>query len=363
MKLFTKKVRGLLAILCIAAMVLTACGDGAGTTETEQETGTEADLQARIQALEEENAQLRAQLEQYTGTESQAAETQPVESQPVETQPAETQVAESQPVETAQEQQTEEAQPQEDKLNIVVFGDSIWDMDRSETGIAAQVAEYMNANVYNCAIGGTRASMKDGESDVDYENWDSTSLTGMCYVMRGLVDTNFLEGYPAGGVIRNVDPKTVDYYIIAYGLNDYFSGAPIAVSDGDKYDPHGYTGALNNALELLKGASPDAQFLLISPTYCQFYENGYMVTDSNMKNYGQGTLTDYANACRNVAEMANTLYIDAYSTMGINGYTAEDYLEDGVHLTEEGRTLYARAVSSCLKYGKPGEVSGNSVYY
>ena len=38
MKLFTKKVRGLLAILCIAAMVLTACGDGAGTTETEQET-------------------------------------------------------------------------------------------------------------------------------------------------------------------------------------------------------------------------------------------------------------------------------------------------------------------------------------
>ena len=363
MKLFTKKVRGLLAILCIAAMVLTACGDGAGTMETEQETGTEADLQARIQALEEENAQLRAQLEQYTGTESQAAETQPVESQPVETQPAETQVAESQPAETAQEQQTEEEQPQEDKLNIVVFGDSIWDMDRSETGIAAQVAEYMNANVYNCAIGGTRATMKDGESDVDYENWDSTSLTGMCYVMRGLVDTNFLEGYPAGGVIRNVDPKTVDYYIIAYGLNDYFSGAPIAVSDGDKYDPHGYTGALNNALELLKGASPDAQFLLISPTYCQFYENGYMVTDSNMKNYGQGTLTDYANACRNVAEMANTLYIDAYSTMGINGYTAEDYLEDGVHLTEAGRTLYARAVSSCLKYGKPGEVSGNSVYY
>ena len=363
----------MLAILCIAAMVLTACGERTETTETEQETGTEEDLQARIQALEEENAQLRAQLEQYTGTESQAAETQPVESQPVETQLAESQpvetqsaeieTAESQPAETAQEQQTEEEQPQEDKLNIVVFGDSIWDMDRSETGIAAQVAEYMNANVYNCAIGGTRASMKDGESDVNYENWDSTSLTGMCYVMRGLVDTNFLEGYPAGGVIRNVDPKTVDYYIIAYGLNDYFSGAPIAVSDSDKYDTHGYTGALNNALELLKGASPDAQFLLISPTYCQFYENGYMVTDSNMKNYGQGTLTDYANACRNVAEMANTLYIDAYSTMGINGYTAEEYLEDGVHLTEAGRTLYARAVSSCLKYGKPGEVSGNSVYY
>ena len=348
MRLFSKKVRRLLAILCIAVLVLTACGDRTETTETEQETSSEEDLQARIQALEEENAQLRAQLEQYIGTVSQPTEAQTAEAETT----------------TEQETQTEEEQAEEeDKLNIVVFGDSIWDMDRGDTGIAAQLAGYMNANVYNCAIGGTRATLKEGESDMNYDTWDSTSLTGMCYVMRGMVDTNFLEGYPAGGVIRNIDPATVDYYIIAYGLNDYFSGAPIAVSGSDTFDPHGYTGALNNALELLKGASPNAQFLLISPTYCQFYENGYMVTDSNMKDYGQGTLSDYANACRNVAEMKGTLYIDAYTTMGINIYTAEEYLEDGVHLTEAGRTLYARAVSSCLKYGKPGEVSGNSVYY
>lgn len=348
MRLFSRKVCRLLAILCIAALVLTACGDRTETTETEQETSSEEDLQARIQALEEENAQLRAQLEQYIGTVSQPTEAQTAEAETT----------------TEQETQTEEEQTEEeDKLNIVVFGDSIWDMDRGDTGIAAQLAGYMNANVYNCAIGGTRATLKEGESDMNYDTWDSTSLTGMCYVMRGMVDTNFLEGYPAGGVIRNIDPATVDYYIIAYGLNDYFSGAPIAVSGSDTFDPHGYTGALNNALELLKGASPNAQFLLISPTYCQFYENGYMVTDSNMKDYGQGTLSDYANACRNVAETRETLYIDAYTTMGINIYTAEEYLEDGVHLTEAGRTLYARAVSSCLKYGKPGEVSGNSVYY
>ena len=348
MRLFSKKVRRLLAILCIAVLVLTACGDRTETTETDQETSSEEDLQARIQALEEENAQLRAQLEQYIGTVSQPTEAQTAEAETT----------------TEQETRTEEEQAEEeDKLNIVVFGDSIWDMDRGDTGIAAQLAGYMNANVYNCAIGGTRATLKDGESDMNYDTWDSTSLTGMCYVMRGMVDTNFLEGYPAGGVIRNIDPATVDYYIIAYGLNDYFSGAPIAVSGSDTFDPHGYTGALNNALELLKGASPNAQFLLISPTYCQFYEDGYMVTDSNMRDYGQGTLSDYANACRNVAEMKGTLYIDAYTTMGINIYTAEEYLEDGVHLTEAGRTLYARAVSSCLKYGEPGEVSGNSVYY
>lgn len=82
-----------------------------------------------------------------------------------------------------------------------------------------------------------------------------------------------------------------------------------------------------------------------------------------MKDFGGGSLTMYANVCRNVAEMQNTLYIDAYSTMGINIYTADEYLEDGIHLTSAGRELYAKAVSSCLKYGKPGKVSGNSVYY
>lgn len=359
MKRRNKRFHLLTALVLTAALILGACSETSDTADSQtsvsgQETDSSeiASLQEQIAALQAENEALRAQLHQYTGGQTTEETTESTQ------QAAETESAQEPQTSGETESGTEES----GRLNIVVFGDSIWDMDRSSTGIAAQLAEYMDANVYNCAIGGTRATLKTGESDVNYDTWDSTSLTGMCYVMRGLVDTNFLEGYPAGGVIRNVDPETVDYYIIAYGLNDYFSGAPISTS-GDQYDPHAYTGALYSALELLKSASPNAKFLLISPTYCQFYEDGYMVTDSNMKDYGQGTLTDYANACRNVAEMSNTLYIDAYSTMGINGYTAEEYLEDGVHLTEAGRTLYARAVSSCLKYGKPGEVSGNSVYY
>ena len=360
MKRQNRKTGLLLALLLAVSMILSACSEtditesqssvSGGSAESQSaDESTIAELQAQIAGLQAENEALRNQLHQYTDGQASAETAQENTEQTAET-------------EGAQETQTAEV-PEEDKLNIVVLGDSIWDMDRGDTGIAAQVAAYMNANVYNCAIGGTRASLKEGESDVNYDTWDSTSLTGMCYVLCDLVSPEFLEGYPAGGVIRNVDPSTVDFYIVAYGLNDYFAGAPIAVKDGDTYDAHGYAGALRNAIALLRNASPNAQILLISPTYCQFYEDGYMVTDSNMKDYGNGTLTDYANACRNVSETENTLYIDAYTTMGINIYTAEEYLEDGVHLTEAGRALYAKAVSSCLKYGKPGEVSGNSIYY
>ncbi|HIV90313.1 MAG TPA: hypothetical protein H9744_01310 [Candidatus Eisenbergiella stercoravium] len=53
-----KKVCRLLVILCIAALVLTACGDRIETTETEQEISSGENLQARIQALVEENAEV-----------------------------------------------------------------------------------------------------------------------------------------------------------------------------------------------------------------------------------------------------------------------------------------------------------------
>ena len=41
-------------------------------------------------------------------------------------------------------------------------------------------------------------------------------------------------------------------------------------------------------------------------------------------------------------------FFDAYLDLGIDGYTAEEYLEDGVHLTEAGRRLYADALSEMI---------------
>lgn len=346
----------LLMITLLILSVLSGCSSGiSDDAKTEYEN--------QIQQLQEEVNRLNEQLAQYTGSESTS------ESATISSEPSVTEVAEN--TETAQESggvsdnsTVSENSESTDRTQIVVFGDSIWDSTRDETGIAYLVSQYMDADVYNCAIGGTRATLKPGESSENYDTWDSTSLSGMVNVAIGKVDPEiFLEGYIAGGIIRDIDFSKTDYFIIAYGLNDYFSGATLNVDNPNSWDAHGYGGALRFAIDRLRTAYPDAQILLISPTYCQFWKDGYMYTDSNMKDFGGGSLTIYANVCRNVAETQNTLYIDAYSTMGINIYTAEEYLEDGIHLTAAGRELYAKAVSSCLKYGKPGEVSGNSIYY
>lgn len=183
-------------------MLFSACGN---KNAVNTDTDNVEELKEQIESLMAENEELRQKLSQEgeteiasSGTEQAAAETGSAEQEETEGQEAEA--------------------PQEERKNIVVLGDSIWDMDRGDTGIAAQVAQYMNADVYNCAIGGSRATLKDGESPDDFENWDSTSLMGLVNVLAGKVEPDFLEGYPAGGVIRNVNPQTVDYYILAYGL-------------------------------------------------------------------------------------------------------------------------------------------------
>lgn len=349
------KKKKLSSVLIIVMLIFTVLLNGCGKSKnTSSDASTAEEYEEQIKLLEEEIDELRKELAKYAP--------------PDETTESETAAANTSEEVVSEAPESESPSPEEEtedrRKQIVVFGDSIWDSARDETGIAYLLSQYMNADVYNCSIGGTRASLKEGESPDNYENWDSTSLSGMINVAIGNVDPEiFLEGYVAGGVIRNIDFSKTDFFIISYGLNDYFSGAPLNVEGGSSWDAHGYGGALRFAIDRLRTNYPEAQILLISPTYCQFFKDGVMYTDSNMKDFGGGSLTLYANACQNVAETQNTLYIDAYSKMGINIYTADEYLEDGIHLTAAGRELYAKAVSSCLKYGTPGKVSGNSIYY
>jgi hypothetical protein len=45
----------------------------------------------------------------------------------------------------------------------------------------------------------------------------------------------------------------------------------------------------------------------------------------------------------------------------VDAYNADEYLEDGIHLNEKGRSLYAKTIASCLLYGTAGQISGNNI--
>ncbi len=234
-------------------------------------------------------------------------------------------------------------------LQIVFLGDSILDGHRDETGIPYLVKKACNANVYNLSIGGTSASLEVGEPQ-GHEEWTSRSFVGISLMLAGRVSTDLINGTPALAAMQKLDVKNTDYFVVEYGVNDFFRIVPMN-NMRKAGDMTTYAGALRVGVSNLQEIAPDATIILCSPTYAQFFHDGVFVGDGNVLNNGVGTLFDYKGTCEYVANEKGTLFLDAYLDIGIDGYTAEEYLEDGVHLSAAGRRVYADYLSNMiLKY-------------
>lgn len=242
-------------------------------------------------------------------------------------------------------------------MQIVFLGDSIIDSDRESGGVAALISGACNAKVYNMAMGGTTAALLPGE-DADFPTWDSRSLMGVVNAILGNIDGSIFDGYRAGEILEECDFSKTDYFVIEYGVNDFLTGqiyqskyleggGELAV-DG----LHTYSGALSAAVDQLRAAFPDAGILIIAPHYCQFYNGETFIGDAYSLNYGYGTLVEFSRTAGYVAEQRKEDHVFFYNAMeesGIDAYTADKYLKDGVHLTAEGRVAYAEYASRLIK--------------
>ena len=242
-------------------------------------------------------------------------------------------------------------------MQIVFLGDSIIDSDRESGGVASLISSSCNARVYNMAMGGTTAAMLPGE-DNDFPTWDSRSLMGVVNAILGNIDPSIFDGYRAGEILRECDFSQTDYFVIEYGVNDFLTGqiyqskyleggGELAVDS-----IHTYSGALDAAVAQLREHFPDAGILIIAPHYCQFYNGETFVGDAYSLNYGYGTLVDFSRTAGYVADQYKEDHVFFYNAMeesGIDAYTADKYLKDGVHLTAEGRIAYAEYASRLIK--------------
>lgn len=257
-------------------------------------------------------------------------------------------------VEIAEPQQeqviTEEdqTQPQGNELQIVFLGDSIFDNNRDGTGIPYLTAVQCNADCYNLAIAGTCASIEIDEKYED-ENWTSRSLVGIVKAMRGYIPTDIFEGTRTKDFLDNpnIDFSKTDYFVIEYGINDFFKATPLSNEDNE-FDFRTYVGALRYAVANLGSYADDATIILCGPHYAQFFSGDRFIGDGNTLNTGYGTLFDYKGSCQYVANESQLEFFDAYLDLGIDGYTADEMLEDGVHLTAKGRQKYADALTKII---------------
>lgn len=245
-----------------------------------------------------------------------------------------------------EEDQTE---PTGSNLQLVFLGDSIFDSSRDGTGIPYLTSVQCDADVFNLAIGGTCAALQNDEPR-DPEQWSSWSMLEVINVMMGNLPASNFDGLRAGEILSNpnIDFSQTDYFIVEYGTNDFLSGISRS-SQGETYNLHSYSGALRYAVSNLMEIAPDATVILCSPCFAQFYgKDGYMVGDSNMMDKGNGSLFDYKGTCNYIAKEQGALFFNAYEDLGIDSYTADEYLEDGVHLSASGRQLYADALAKMI---------------
>lgn len=254
-------------------------------------------------------------------------------------------------VEPEQEQvigEEDQTAPTGNEMQLVFLGDSLFDNSRDGTGIPYLTSVACEADVYNLAIGGTSATLEQGESE-SFDSWTSRSLVGVVNAILGNISTDIFEGTRCKEILDNqdIDFSQTDYFIIEYGVNDFFRG--VSQSNPDKnFDIYTYTGALRYAISNLRSLAPDATIVLCGPCYAQFFNGTQFIGDGNSLNNGMGTLFDYKGTCQYISNEQQTLFLDAYMDLGIDSYTAEEYLLDGVHLTEAGRALYADKLSRII---------------
>lgn len=256
---------------------------------------------------------------------------------------------------SAEGQDTESEEDDGDyDMQIVVMGDSIMaDQRENNQDVATLIGEACNAKVYNLAIGGTTAALLPGEQ-FNFESWYSTGLLGVVYAIVGDVKPEVFAGYETENLLKECDFSKTDYFVIDYGIND-FQCRQVAQSryleNGEVLDidsVHTYAGAMEAAVSTLERHFPDAKILIVPPHYCQFFEGTAYIGDSYSLNYGCGTLVEYFRCARYVAEKykdQNTIFFDSMDDSGIDAYTAEKYLEDGIHLTTLGRRVFADAIA------------------
>lgn len=317
-------------------------------------------------ALEEQNSQTVQELkEEWQKLQENAGVTTSLEEQaPVASveKPAETPVK---VMEKTSEQKSEEEkkEPVKEKrerdysMQVVILGDSIMDGDRTESGAADIISEQLNAKVYNMSIGGTTAALLPTES-AGFDDWNSCCLQGVVNAILGNISADVFDGYAAREILETCDFSKTDYFIIEYGVNDFLTGKiPNSryLENGDVLDVRSistYTGALDSAITKLRTNFPDAQILLVGPHYCQIFSGKTFVGDGYSLDYGYGPLINFARGAGYVAEQHKTdgvIFFNAFEESGIDAETADDYLEDGVHMTALGARVYAEKIASIIR--------------
>ena len=235
---------------------------------------------------------------------------------------------------------------------ILCLGDSIFGTKNTE--VSEFFKSITKANVYNCALGGTRMAQHE-------EGWDNWSMYRFAYSIanndwaiqeNGLSHTNvppFAEERLA--FIKTLDFNDIDVITINHGTNDW-SGSITLDNDSNPLDTTTYMGALRYSIETILTAYPHLKIVVLSPCWRYWNDSdGNFANDSNTRTNTLGeALVSYVSKGKEVAESYQLDWVDLYH-IGFNKFTTSIYFPstDTTHPNNTGRLAIAKKMSECIR--------------
>ena len=255
---------------------------------------------------------------------------------------------------------------EKEKTQLLFLGDSNIDYSFGGTEIPEMVMKEYDSVAYNCAIGGTCAA----NSRKPYKRTNYYSMFSL-YNLSKMIETGdfsvmtrnreFLDSASSNIkdkvlILEHLDYSAMDYVVLHYGMNDYFTGFPL--ESDERFDEYTYKGALRCGIERMHKACPDAKIILSSITYCRYQEvssEGIEVGEpiSGLSfDFGQGTIDAYRDAMKEVSEeYPYTFFLDNLEGMqlGDSNYAEEGLFQDHMHLGEKGRAIYTEGFLKLIR--------------
>lgn len=210
---------------------------------------------------------------------------------------------------------------------VAVFGTSLWAIEPGPTGIASRLKELTSFEVTdNTVMGGMAARVEE-------DPLSEGSLISILLYNDDVYSKRMRDSI-----------READYVILDFGGNDCSSGVP-ASGDGNSFE-----NALKLAVTTIREMNPGARIILITPIVGWEYIDGEYVSIVDI-DCGGGTIMDFIDTVEKVAQEEALFCVNMSEVIVFSKDEPLKYFEDGSHLTEYGRMVYAQYLTEQI-YGR-----------
>ncbi len=237
---------------------------------------------------------------------------------------------------------------------ILCLGNNPFTDDRSDTGLAAQIAAKTGATVYDCAFPDSSAACRypvyNPEYTKDHFNFyyvveclRNNEFTAITSIAGDEIDPRYMETVE---VMQTVDMDKVDVILIMYDSTDYNIGTP-SDNPNNPYDVTAFTGGLRTTIENIKSTWPYIRIFVMSPTYARYMDENGKLYNGTTEDRGNGTLNHYLVKESDAVLDCGVSFIDNYfGTINEDNY--EEYMEDYMHYNDKGREKLAERIADII---------------